>query len=46
MLMDFEVPPNNTVSLKEYLEALRIADQRALELLAKSNSDRIKCINL
>jgi hypothetical protein len=36
------VPTNDGVTLKEYMEALRIADQRALELLAKSNSDRIK----
>lgn len=32
----------NCVPLKEHLEALRAADQRALELLARSNADRIK----
>ena len=36
------VPPENHVSLREYLEALRISDQRAIELLAKHNSDRIR----
>ena len=30
------------VSDKEHFEALRAADQRAIELLAKANSDRIK----
>ena len=30
------------VSDKEHFEALRAADQRAVELLAKANSDRIK----
>ena len=30
------------VSDKEYFEALRVADQRAVELLAKANADRIK----
>lgn len=30
------------ISEKEYFEALRAADQRALELLAKSNADRVK----
>ena len=34
--------PGNNVSLREYLEALRISDQRAIELLAKHNSDRIR----
>lgn len=31
-----------TVSEKEYIDALRAADQRALELLAKERADRIK----
>lgn len=30
------------VSDKEHFDALRAADQRAIELLAKANSDRIK----
>lgn len=30
------------VSEKEHFEALRASDQRAVELLAKANSDRIK----
>ena len=30
------------VSDKEHFEALREADQRAVELLAKANADRIK----
>ena len=30
------------VSDKEHFDALRAADQRAIDLLAKANSDRIK----
>ncbi len=30
------------VSDKEHFDALRAADQRAIELLAKANADRIK----
>ena len=30
------------VSDKEHFDALRAADQRAIELLAKANTDRIK----
>ena len=35
-------PPGNHVSLREYLEALRVSDQRAIEILAKHSSDRIR----
>ena len=34
--------PGNHVSLREYLEALRVSDQRAIEILAKHSSDRVK----
>lgn len=33
---------SDCVPLKEHFEALRANDQRALELLAKANADRIK----